>query len=73
MKAILDFDLPEDRNAFEVASKGMDWALLVWRLEEQIRKWKKYGEHTVPEENVMNNVLHFIREDIEDKGLIYPE
>ena len=55
MKVILEFNLPEDREEYDTASKGMDWALLVWRLEEQIRKWKKYGEHTVPEENVMNN------------------
>ena len=73
MKAILEFDLPVDKNGFDAASKGMDWALLVWELQEQIRKWKKYKEHTVPEETIMNNVLSFIREEIEDRGLTFPE
>ena len=30
MKAILEFNLPEDEEQFNTASKGMDWALVVW-------------------------------------------
>ena len=27
MKAILEFNLPEDKEEYDTASKGMDWAL----------------------------------------------
>ena len=30
MKAILEFELPDDKKNFDAAAKGMDWALLVW-------------------------------------------
>ena len=33
MKAILEFDLPEDKEEFEVASKAMDWSLLVLHID----------------------------------------
>jgi len=73
MKAILEFNLPEDQNEFEVASKAMDWALLVCDIQEQIRKWSKYGEHSRPEIAGMEKILSFIGTEIEDKGLLYPE
>ena len=42
MKAILEFNLPADEQRFNIASKAMDWSLLVWDLQEQLRKWEKY-------------------------------
>ena len=37
MKAILEFNLPENKEEFDVASKGMDWALLAWDIDQFIR------------------------------------
>ena len=42
MKAILEFNLPEDKEAFEIASKAMDWSLVVWEIEQQLRRKLKY-------------------------------
>ena len=50
----------------------MNWALLVWELQEQIRKWKKYEKHTAAEVTIMDNVLYFISDQVEDKGLTFP-
>ena len=33
MKAILEFELPEDKEEFDAASKGMDWAIVAWDME----------------------------------------
>ena len=30
MKAILEFELPEDKIEFDAASKAMDWAILIY-------------------------------------------
>ena len=73
MKATLEFNLPEDQEEFEIASKAMDWALMVWGIQEQIRTWNKYGEHSTPEIAGMEKILSFIGTEMEDKGLCYPE
>ena len=41
MEAILKFNLPEDKEEFDVASKGMDWALLAWDIDQSIRTLAK--------------------------------
>jgi len=38
MKAILEFELPEDKEEFDAASKGMDWAIVAWDLDQLLRK-----------------------------------
>jgi hypothetical protein len=73
MKAILEFDLPADKEQYGVASKAMDWALLVWEFHEQLRKWEKYEKHTDEEKELMTTMRQFIVNRMEDKGLIYPE
>ena len=42
MEAILKFNLPEDKEQFDVAAKAMDWALLVWDIDQSIRSLMKY-------------------------------
>ena len=73
MKAILEFNLPADEERFNISSKAMDWSLLVWDLQEQLRKWEKYEEHTEEEIDLINNIQQFVCARMEDKGLIYPE
>ena len=44
MEAILKFNLlnEEDKSAFIVATKAMDWAMLVWDIDQYIRNKLKY-------------------------------
>ena len=44
MKAILEFELPEDKENFDASAKGMDWALLVWDIDQFIRNKIKYEQ-----------------------------
>jgi hypothetical protein len=37
MKAILEFELPDDKTEFDTASKAMDWAILAWDMEQYIQ------------------------------------
>ena len=70
MKAILEFNLPEDKEEFDTASKGMDWALVAWDIDDFIRNKIKY-------EQDRDGVLQLVRDElnfrIEEKGLKYPE
>ena len=44
MKATLEYNLPEDQEAFNVASKGTDLYLVIWDLDQLLRDKVRYGE-----------------------------
>jgi len=43
MKAILEFDLPEDLIEYTKVNKAQDYFLALWDIGEQLRSWDKYG------------------------------
>jgi len=45
MKAILEFNLPDDRCEHVIAVHAMDWALSVKALDDVLRNWQKHGGH----------------------------
>ena len=70
MKALLEFELPEDREEYVAASRGMEWALLVWNIDQFIRNKIKYEQDRDGVLQVVRNELNF---QMEEKGLRYPE
>ena len=70
MKAVLGFNLPEDKEEFDAASKGMDWALLAWDIDQFMRNKIKY-------EQDRDGILQLVRDrlnfNMEEKGLNFPE
>ena len=70
MKAILEFNLPEDQEQFNIASKAMDWALLAWDIDQFIRNKIKYEQDREDILQLVRNELNF---QMEEKGLQYPE
>ena len=72
MKAILEFELPDDKENFDAAAKGMDWALLVWDLDQQLRNWIKDEELTDDPIHVLESVRELLNELLIDNGLKFP-
>ena len=70
MKAILEFDLPEDKEEYDAASRGMDWALLVLHIDQFIRNKIKYEQDREGVLQLVRNELNF---QMEEKGLTFPE
>ena len=70
MKAILEFNLPEDKEEFDVAAKAMDWALVAWDIDDFIRNKIKYEQDRDGVLQLVRNELNF---QMEEKGLKYPE
>ena len=70
MKAILEFELPDDKVEFDTASKAMDWAILAWDMEQYIRNRLKYEEgldaSALEELQLLRNEL---RHKMEESGL----
>ena len=69
MKAILEFDLPEDKEEYDAASRGMDWALLVLHIDQFIRNKIKYEQDREGVLQLVRNELNF---QMEEKGLQFP-
>ena len=42
MKAILEFNLPEDNQEFKLATKGSDWWHVCWEIDQWLRSQYKY-------------------------------
>lgn len=58
-KAILGFNLPEEKDDFTAATKGMDYYLCLWDLHTWLRNQLKYNGNTWAEMNgyeVVQNV-----------------
>lgn len=42
MKAILEFNLPEDNQEFKLATKASDWWNVCWEMDQWLRQQYKY-------------------------------
>ena len=73
MKVILEFELPRDKKKFDVVSKGMDWALVVWDMDQIMHKKVKYSE--LPDEaRLAIDELRLIMSDmLINRVLLYPK
>lgn len=69
MKGILEFDLPKDRRAHEVAVRAMDWALLVWEVDEELRRLIKHGCPHETVEEALSGVRDYLAMAMADRGI----
>ena len=72
MEAILKFNLPEDKEEFDVASKGMDWSLVAWDIDQLLRDKLKYGKLLPNTRETLEEIRNTLNEMLIDKGLKYP-
>ena len=73
MKAILEFELPDDKESFNAAAKGTDWAFVVWDLDQQLRTWIKYEHKFDDPVHALESVREQLNEMLTDRGLQFPE
>ena len=69
MKAILEFNLPEDEHEFESANQGHRLRLATMALDQWLRKQVKYEEHDEKVFDAYDECRKQIREAPEDVGL----
>lgn len=73
MKAILEFQLPEDSEYFECASKATDLYFVLWDLDQYLRATIKYnpdeGPKSKTEEQLQayQEIRDHLRELMEEK------
>ena len=69
MKAILEFNLPEDKDDFEVAQQGWQWKIVVCELLDFLRSETKYKNHTAEEYAVFDLIRDRLSDEIRDRNL----
>ena len=74
MKAILEFELPEDYENYLQSQYGMNWSLAMWDLEQFIRSETKHREdyYSEGEQEVFQSVRDKIVEIMNEYNLKYP-
>ena len=50
MKAILEFNLPDDQQDFELATKGLKFWSVLWDLDQSLRSKTKYAPDSLPQD-----------------------
>jgi hypothetical protein len=50
MKAVLEFNLPEDHQEFECATKAHDLYFVMWDMDQHLRNKLKYESENMSEE-----------------------
>lgn len=71
MKAILEFDLPDDKEEYDNSINGAKWRIVVEDLDNWLRENTKYASDEVPTQYLkgLEDVRDKIREITFDNGL----
>lgn len=72
MKATLEFNLPEDHDDFELATKGGKWYSVVWDMDQWLRSQYKYmpdGEYSEDKYNAYYEARQKLNEIINENGV----
>ena len=72
MEGLIKFNLPEDQEEFDVATKAMDWAIIAWDMDQLLRNKLKYGKLLPNTRAELEEIRDTLNEMLTDKGLIYP-
>lgn len=63
MKAILEFNLPEERPEFDLAVNGNKWSFVAWKIDQELRSKIKYSESiTDDQRDIYQEVRDMLRE-----------
>lgn len=71
MKAKLEYNMPEDREDFDFAINGHKWWIVVWEMDQYLRKRIKYHTEVTTDEEIVafEDVREELRGFIEEQGL----
>ena len=71
MKAILEFNLPEDQVDFQSAVNGDKWQYAMWKVDQELRSKTKYAPDTMSEETfkALSEIRDFLYEQLNESGL----
>ena len=66
MKAILEFNLPEEQAEHYCAIKGADMLNVLWELKTELRSMLKYGELPEQQYKIVEKIQNFLLSSLDD-------
>ena len=71
MKAILEFELPEDKQDFDFATQGSDWWNVCWEMDQWLRGQTKHAPDTMSDDTykALEECRDKLREIISENNL----
>ena len=71
MKAILEFNLPDDQQDFEMASNAMKFWSVLYELDQDLRAKTKYASDDLPQDkyDAYQEVREFLRELMSENNI----
>lgn len=64
MKAVLEFNLPEDRRDFEIANQAADMVAALGHFEDRLRSYVKYGHDFKTADEAIEAIRALLHEEI---------
>ena len=69
MKAIIEFNLPEDQAEHYCAIKGADMLNVLWELKAELRAMLKYGELPDTQYEIVEKIQDFLMSSLDDNDI----
>ena len=69
MKAILEFNLPEEQAEHYCAIKGADMLNVLWEIKAELRSMRKYGELTSEKYEMVEKIEDFLYRALNDNDV----
>jgi hypothetical protein len=69
MRVTMEFQLPEEHCEHLVAVHAMDFALAALDLDEQLRRWMKYGNEFTSADEALEAARQKLHECLADHGV----
>jgi hypothetical protein len=69
MKAILEFNLPEEQAEHYCAIKGADMLNVLWELKAELRSMLKYGELPEQQYKIVEKIQDYLIHSLNDNDI----
>ena len=69
MRAILEFNLPEEKCEHLIAVHAMGWALTAWDMDAMLRTWLKHGHEFKDADVAIESIRDSLHEILDSRGL----
>jgi len=71
MKAILEFDLPDEQEEFDVANNAWKFKSVLSELDSKLRSILKYEQdsHTIEELDFCQKIRDFMHDEIRERNI----
>ena len=69
MKAILEFNLPEDQKQFEIANQSADMYAVICDLAESLRSYRKHGNDFENVNEALDAIHTILYDELNMRGI----